>query len=452
MTERVWYLRMSTGHEMAYQLVGDADRSGPTVLFMPSWFTHLDMQWQDPALAVTLARVSTLGKMLLFDRCGVGLSERFEGGHVPPLSEQVDEMAELIEDVADGPVILIAANTSSFPAIELAATLPELVEDMVILGGSARLSCAEGYEFGWGPNEHEVAKNAALYTLDCWGTGKSLGIFDPGAPDNNFKDWYAAKERASATPKSAAAHQAALMRYDVRDRLPEVAARTLVIHREGDRAIGVEHGRYIVDHIPNAEWHRLPGQSNLCFGESSREWYERIRGFLGEKVEGGQLRPPVREFQALVFSDMVGSTPLVIERGDEQWGLTLERYMNGMSELRDAYGGTIQSMQGDGHLTCFPSASDAIAFARGLRQRAQHLGLELRIGIHAAEVDVADGQIVGQNIHLAARVETAARAGEIVVTDTVKAIVTGSEHRFEDHGVHELKGFSGPVNLSRLLD
>ena len=102
-------------------------------------------------------------------------------------------------------------------------------------------------------------------------------------------------------------------------------------------------------------------------------------------------------------------------------------------------------------LALFDSPSAAIDAARNLRHDLQPVGVEIRAGIHAGEVEVHDdGDISGLAVNLAARVEQAAPDGEIYVSSTVRDLLLGGSHRFEDAGEHELKGIDGRWTLCRL--
>jgi class 3 adenylate cyclase len=67
------------------------------------------------------------------------------------------------------------------------------------------------------------------------------------------------------------------------------------------------------------------------------------------------------------------------------------------------------------------------------------LGLEIRAGLHTGEIELADGKVRGIAVHTGARIASAAQAGEILVSSTVKDLVSGSGIRFEDRGEHTLK-------------
>ena len=99
----------------------------------------------------------------------------------------------------------------------------------------------------------------------------------------------------------------------------------------------------------------------------------------------------------------------------------------------------------------FDSPSAAVEAARKLRADLEPIGIEIRGGIHAGEVELHDdGDISGLAVNLAARVEQAAPDGEIYVSSTVRDLLLGGSHRFEDRGDHDLKGIDGRWTLCRV--
>lgn len=75
------------------------------------------------------------------------------------------------------------------------------------------------------------------------------------------------------------------------------------------------------------------------------------------------------------------------------------------------------------------------------------LGIEVRAGVHTGECELADGKVAGIAVSIGARVAAAAAADEVLVSNTVKDLVAGSGLRFEDRGVHDLKGVPGQWRL-----
>ena len=98
---------------------------------------------------------------------------------------------------------------------------------------------------------------------------------------------------------------------------------------------------------------------------------------------------------------------------------------------------------GDGLMAVLPTATNALLAAQELRQALGSIGLEVRAGVHVGEIERRDDDVSGLAVTIAARVMALAAAGEVLVSEVVPVLVTGSPIRFEDHGRHQLKGVPG---------
>ena len=79
------------------------------------------------------------------------------------------------------------------------------------------------------------------------------------------------------------------------------------------------------------------------------------------------------------------------------------------------------------------------------------LGIEVRVGIHAGEVELRGADIAGMAVHIGARVAALAAPSEVLVSSTVREIVTGSRRTFTERGEHELKGVPGRWRLYAIV-
>jgi class 3 adenylate cyclase len=86
-----------------------------------------------------------------------------------------------------------------------------------------------------------------------------------------------------------------------------------------------------------------------------------------------------------------------------------------------------------------------------IREAVRELGLEVRIGLHAGECEMLDGKVAGIAVSIGARVSALAAPGQVLVSQTVKDLVTGSRIAFEDQSDHELKGVPGRWRLYSVL-
>jgi class 3 adenylate cyclase len=160
---------------------------------------------------------------------------------------------------------------------------------------------------------------------------------------------------------------------------------------------------------------------------------------------------PARRWVTVMFVDIVESTRLAEELGDEEWTQILARYRELVRAVFDARGGEEVGTQGDGFLAKFPEPDDAVQCAIEVQQDVRQVSaagvpLSVRIGIHAGDAVHDDGDLVGRVVNLAARVTQAADPGEILVTEPVADRV-GTSLPLEDRGLRELKGIPQPRHV-----
>ncbi|HEV8207120.1 MAG TPA: adenylate/guanylate cyclase domain-containing protein [Acidimicrobiia bacterium] len=172
---------------------------------------------------------------------------------------------------------------------------------------------------------------------------------------------------------------------------------------------------------------------------------EVLRSLAARQRERKQPAPgPVKRWVAVMFSDIVDSTRLAEEVGDDEWTDVVSRYREFVRAAFATRGGEEVGTQGDGFLAQFPSPADAVLCAVDIQRdvrdvAAAGLGLRLRIGVHAGEAVHDDGDLIGRVVNLAARVTGEAEPGEILVTEPVADYVGGRLH-LEDRGLRDLRG------------
>jgi uncharacterized protein (TIGR00369 family) len=154
-----------------------------------------------------------------------------------------------------------------------------------------------------------------------------------------------------------------------------------------------------------------------------------------------------RVLATVVFTDIVGSTRRAEELGDSSWRQLLAEHDAVVRRQLEIWKGREVKTTGDGFLATFDSPARAVQCARSVRDGVGRLGLQLRIGIHTGECEVAGSDVAGIAVHVAARVQATAEPGEILVSGTVRDLVSGSGLRFTDRGRHQLKGVEGDWQL-----
>lgn len=196
--------------------------------------------------------------------------------------------------------------------------------------------------------------------------------------------------------------------------------------------------------IPGATLIELPGADHIPMFDHAPTVLAQIERF----VEAAQ-RPvePDRVLATVMFSDIVGSTELAVTLGDRQWRELLARHHAVVRQELQRHRGHEVDTAGDGFLATFDGPARGVRCAAAIVDALRPLGLAVRVGLHTGECEMVGAKVAGIAVHIGSRVATAAEAGEIVVSSTVKDLVAGSGLRFEDRGVQPLKGLPEPWRL-----
>jgi class 3 adenylate cyclase len=236
---------------------------------------------------------------------------------------------------------------------------------------------------------------------------------------------------------------------DIREILATIRVPTLILHAKGDRAVSVEHGRYVAERIPRSTLIELDSPDHDPVTDAqSREISDHMERFL----TGVEQEPePDRVLASILFTDIVGSTGMVAEIGDRRWQELLERHHALVREQLTRFRGREVDVAGDGFFASFDGPARAVRCGLAIRRALADIGLRVRVGVHCGECQRAGSMLSGFNVHLAARISSTALADEVRVSNTIKDLVAGSEIEFEDCGRHELAGLPGDWPLWRVV-
>ena len=437
MAPKTRYVRARDGVSIAYQVVGDGERD---IVFVPQTFSAIEALWEHPTVARFFARLGGLGRVILYDRRGTGMSDRTGG--TATLEEQVDDVRAVMDAAGADRADLIAIMEGGAMAMLFAATAPERVRSLTLYAAFARSVRDDDYPAAW-PAEERAA--AMRVMVDEWGEGGFASRFAPShAHDASLRDWLGRLQRMALGPGEAAAAMEINGRLDVRHVLGTIRIPTLLLHRTHDAGIRIEHSRYLAEHIPGARLVELDGSDTLPFLGDSGAVIGEIDEFLT-----GDRRPPEhdRVLATVLFTDIVGSTVRAAALGDEPWrDLLAEHDRLVRAALARHRGREIKSV-GDGFLALFDGPARAVRAARSIVADVTALGLEVRAGVHAGEVELVDDDVAGLAVHIAARVMGEAPAGRVLASSTVHDLVVGSGLRFEDRGRKALRGVPGEWGL-----
>jgi class 3 adenylate cyclase len=435
--------------DIAYQALGD----GPTdMLVLPGPSIPIDTIDAEPSMYRFHRRLASFSRVIRLDQRGVGLSSRAPSLDMIGPKFWAKDAISVLDAVGSERATIFAPGFASMTGLILAADYPERVSNLVIVNGAARTLIAPDYPIGFDIRDDDPYTTVAMEP-DAVDQGfDMLGYIAPSmVHDDAFRAWWDMAGNRAASPSMARAIILTVRHSDVRDTLARITAPTLVLHRADCDFCPVANGRYIAERIPGAHFVELPGNDALYWVGDTAPMLDEIEEFVtGVRGSFGAERV----LTTIMFTDIVGSTERAALLGDGRWRDLLDNHDTIVRHEIDRFGGREVNTAGDGFVATFTSPSAAIACADAIVDAVRVLGIEVRVGIHAGEVEVRGAlkeDVAGMAVHIGARVAALAGPSEVLVSSTVRDIVTGSRHRFADRGEHDLKGVPGHWQLCALV-
>lgn len=418
---------------IAYQVVGD----GPIdVLIVPGAISHLELMQEWPGCVTFAQRLSRFARLISFDKRGQGLSDRVSG--VPPLEERMDDVRAVMDAVGSSRAALVGFSEGSPMSLLFAATYPERVSHLALIGGFARsghsISDAEFEAFA-----DRVAAN--------WGTGQMMKRAVGTADDRKEELTKLGKfERMSCSPGAFKTLLLMNRRIDVTSILQSVRVPTLVLHSRADAMVPVSEGKKLATAIPGAKYVEYADIPHACFATGAEEISGEIEEFVtGHR--GGAAEDVDRVLATVLFTDIVNSTDRAVEIGDRRWRELLNSHDRLAKQTVERHRGRFVKSTGDGVLATFDGPGRGVRCALALGAAAQQIGLPLRAGLHTGEIEVRGDDVGGIAVHVAARVMGQSGANEVFVSRVVTDLVAGAGLKFAERGTFDLKGIPGSWDL-----
>jgi class 3 adenylate cyclase len=397
------------------------------IVLVPAWFSNCEDFPEQPSCRGWVEAMTSLGRLIIFDQPGTGVSDPITSDALPTLEQWADSITAVLDDLGSCEAVLFAGLGAVATGVLFAATHPSRTAGLVVLEGFAN---SEG-----GPTAEEMT--AATVTM--WGTGEMQHLLNPDMPWNEeIRATWARYERLGASPGTAALMMPLQAELDVRELLPTVRVPTLVLHHTDDPFFPPEWGKDVADRIPGAKYVELPGRNVSHLVEPDwRDSFQEIAEFLtGHQAEV----PDDRVLATVLFTDIVDSTRRAAEMGDRDWHALLDAHDAIVRSQLARFRGREVNTSGDGFLAMFDGPQRAIRCAMAIRDAVQALGIQVRAGLHTGECEVRGDDIGGLAVHIGARVSALAGPNDVLVSSTLRDLVIGSGLDFEERGAHTLKG------------
>jgi class 3 adenylate cyclase len=444
MEQETRYARLGDDR-IAYQVVGD----GPVDMVMSrGTFSTLDAIWSMPETAAPFLRLASLCRLILFDRLGTGWSDAVPIDALPPLESRWAEVRAVMDHAGSGRAVIMGIQDGGPSAMFGAATAPDCVAGLILFHSQARTRKDVDYPIGL----DEATLSNWQGMMSEWDLDNIIiQSFPSQGTDERFLQWGRRYMRSMASPTAMVAYSRDMAETDVRDLLPSIHVPTLVIHRRDYRWAAPEMSRYVAEHIEGARYVEVPGSDSDFFFDETAPLIDAITGFLGEiEPLTMQRRLADRMMATILFTDIVSSTERAQASGDAIWVSQLQMHDDLSRDLIGRQGGRLVKSTGDGVLALFDGPGRGLLAAGDLTSSLERVGLPVRAGLHAGEVELRGQDVAGVGVHIAARVMAEAAPTEVLVSRTVRDLVVGSEFRFEDRGARQLKGVEGEWQLFAL--
>ena len=430
---------------IAYQVVGD----GPTdIVFVRGITGDLLSTWEQPLLVRHVDGLAAIGRVLMLDKRGTGLSDRVR--EVQSIETAMDDVRAVMDAAGSDNAVLWSGGTSTGLAVLFAATYPDRCAGLVLFDPRIRGTHAPGYP--WAATSEAWRRQLADVRAG-WGEREYLEVLarewaPEAAEDDAFRDWFVWHMRRSLSPGAALTAFRTAMELDVSDVLAAVRVPVLLLPRPAISG----PARYAAARLRDVELVDLPPFDGVytwvddAAHEATMAATRRFVSRLNDRAA------PERVLATILFTDIVGSTELAARLGDAAWRDLLERHHAIVRRELARFSGRELDTAGDGFFAAFDGPARAVQAAAALRDPLRTIGLEVRAGVHTGECEVSDGKVVGIAVSVGARISSLAGPGEVLVSRTVRDLVAGSGLRFKDRGEHRLKGVPDEWQLFALAE
>jgi pimeloyl-ACP methyl ester carboxylesterase/class 3 adenylate cyclase len=424
--------------QIAYQVMGE----GPIdLVYVPGWLSHVEYAWDEPQLARFYRRLASFSRLILFDKRGTGLSDQTTD--LPTLEQRMDDVRAVMEAVGSERAVVFGTSEGGNMALLFAATYPERTIALITFGVFARRVWAADYP--WAPTP-EVRQKLYDAIEREWGGPIAIDDLAPSlAHDEQFREWWATFQRRSASPRAALSLARMNTLIDVRHVLPAIRVPTLVMHRTGDMDAKVEEGRYVASRIPGAKYVEMPGRDHLPFVGDQDMMLDRAEEFI-KHIEHSHDTDTV--LSTVLFVDIAAWAAGDAGPDGEQRNEIFDRFRAVARREVEWFRGRPGVIE-KGFLAIFDGPVRAIRCACAIRAAAGKLNIEIRIGLHTGLCDVTGDRICGVAVDACVQVAAQSSTGEILVSNTVKDLVSGSGIQFGNKGTALPQG---PSDMQRLFE
>jgi class 3 adenylate cyclase len=438
---RIRYCTTDDGIDIAYCVAGN----GPPLVMLP-WFgtAHLEIQWRVPLWARFRHQLAEQCTVVEYDSRGCGLSARDVDDY--SLDAYARDLEAVVQKTGLERFAIFGFRQSVPLAIAYAVRHTERVSGLLL----------------WTPWDHgetvyENSHTAALLQLmesdwDLYVQSATRVMLSWGGEESSRQsvDFL----RAATNPESLRAQVQSWRAFDVRELLPRVACPVVLIARQELVSPSLDNARRMAASMRDARVVVLEGSTWMPYNDAA-DVADLAINFIREcggasDYDGVPAGSPSAGLRTVLFTDVVGHTEMMQRLGDARGRDVLREHERITRDLLKQHGGAEVKTMGDGFMASFASVTKAMDCAIALQRAfAAHEGepLRVRVGLNAGEPIEEDGDLFGSTVIMASRIAAKAGAGEILIPEPLRHLLSGKSYVYADRGETILKGFEDAVRL-----
>lgn len=431
--DEISYARAGETH-IAYRVFGAP--GGIDVVVVSGALFPFEMLAEDRVAARFVDGLRSLGRVVVFDRRGVGLSDPLTDWSRSTQEQWAEDLIAVIETARLVRPVVVSWEIYG-TARRAAAMRPDLFGHLVLINPAE--------------STQPMRKLIARSTEPSGPTVPTRSVEDLSFPsrskDPEFTAWLSRAGRSGASPAAAARLWAQILSWEGPLTPPDIAVPTLVLHNRNSIVSETEL-RSVTATISGAEMVQVPGADVFPIAGDVDALVIETVGYV---TGSSPALAPERAIAAVLFTDLVDSTRRAADEGDRRWRDLLDLHDKVVQQCVRYRGGRVVKYTGDGVLALLPSATSALDAARAIGDELGRHGMTIRAGAHVGDVDVRGDDVSGIVVNVAARIMGHAAAGETLVSESLRLATLGSGFHFDAMRTTELKGVPEEWTVHRLL-
>lgn len=429
---------------IAYQVIGD----GPIdLVYIPGWISNIDLMWDCRQLVKFFNGITKFARLILFDKRGTGLSDRVS--ELSTLEDRMDDIRAVMDAVGSQKAVLFGHSEGGSVSALFAATYPNRVKSLITFGVFAKRRWSENYP--WAPTDEERQKVYDMIEKN-WGSGEMdlVSLAPSMKQDPVFMNWLASYFRSGASPSAALALTKMNTEVDIIDILNTIEVPSLFMCRTGDIDVKVEESKFMAEKIKGAKLLEFSGNDHLFWVGNTEEVIQEITEF----VTGGKVIDRFdKTLSTILFTEIEDSIEWLVKMGESAWFNFLEEHNELVRSKVNQFRGKIYSRAGNGFVATFDGPSKAVHCGIAIRQAMKLKQVKIQMGVHSGECIITpDNSVAGLAVHIASKVQQMSKGDEILVTQTVKNLLSGAGLNFTPKGSTRLKGIDDPISVLSVRD